>query len=122
MQLELFVVSNSEFVLESEEWKRIPDFPRYEVSSLGRFRNIATGQYLRCHVSDDGYCHIGLTRDGHQYPKLAHRIVALTFLEAASSEHRDVNHKNKVRTDNRLSNLEWVTRSYNSKHARNFGK
>ncbi len=33
-------------------------------------------------------------------------------------EVSDVNHRNKVRTDNRISNIEWVTRSQNSKHAK----
>lgn len=58
-----------------------------------------------------------MVRDGKQETKLAHRMVAEAFLEQPSEEHQVVNHKNKVRTDNRISNLEWSTRSYNAKHA-----
>ena len=66
----------------------------------------------------NGYLHIGLLRDGKQVPKLAHRLIAETFLFKPSEKHNDVNHKNKNRADNRVSNLEWLTRSDNSKHAK----
>lgn len=120
MQLELRLAEDSQSVrVEIEEWRVVPGFPRYEVSSFGRFRNRITGKYLRTHTSCDKYQHIGLVRNGKQEPKLVHRLVAMAFLEdPPSPHHTDVNHKNKIKTDNRVSNLEWMTRSQNSKHAR----
>ncbi|HOW46205.1 MAG TPA: HNH endonuclease signature motif containing protein [Rubrivivax sp.] len=45
-----------------------------------------------------------------------HRLVAEAFLGPALPGQTDVNHKNGARGDNRLENLEWVTRSENHKH------
>jgi len=119
MQTEFKLFDDGQSVVASqEEWRPVPDFPRYEVSSMGRFRNRWTGQYLGGTTVHNGYLHIGLFRNGRQETRLAHRLVAAAFLEQPSPAHSDVNHKNKVRVDNRVSNLEWATRSQNSKHAR----
>jgi len=45
-----------------------------------------------------------------------HRLVAQTYLIKPSDKHNEVNHKNLNKVDNRLENLEWVTRSENKKH------
>jgi NUMOD4 motif/HNH endonuclease len=105
-------------VASTEEWKPVVGFLRYEVSTLGRFRRLSNGKYLEGTFNHNGYIHIGLTRNGRQVTKLAHRLIAETFLEPASKLHSVVNHKNKNRVDNRLSNLEWATRSYNSWHSK----
>ena len=118
MQLELNFIKAIETTIKQEEWRVIVDFPRYEVSTFGRFRNRSTGQYLKGTTTNSGYLHVGLIRNGRQVTNQAHRIVAETFLEMPSTKHRDVNHKNKVRTDNRVSNLEWATRSQTARQAK----
>ena len=118
MQLEFRGLGDNEAIIEREEWRQVAGFPRYEVSSMGRFRNRATGLYLGGTTSNNGYVHIGLVTNGRQITKLAHRLVAETWLQKPSPSHCDVNHKNKTRADNRLSNLEWATRSHNSKHSK----
>lgn len=105
-------------VADAEEWKVIKKFPDYECSTLGRFRSLKTGKYLRGTVAHNGYVHIGLIREKRQHSKLAHRLIVSTFLEQPSPAHCVVNHKNKSRGDNRLSNIEWCTRSDNAKHAK----
>lgn len=118
MQTEFTLFNDGTIVANREEWRDIPNFPRYQASTFGRFRNRTTLKLLTGTTADNGYQHIGFTKDGHQITKMAHRIIAETFLEQPSAKHTDVNHKNKVRTDNRSSNLEWSTRSWNAKHAK----
>jgi hypothetical protein len=84
---------------------------------MGRIRNRGTGRILAGQIAHNGYIHLTLTRDGKPFTQLAHRVIAETFLEPASPQHNEVNHLNRVRTDNRVSNLEWTTRKLNQLHA-----
>lgn len=119
MQTEFKLFSDNVVVSDTEEWRTIERFPLYEVSTMGRFRNKRNGKLLRGTKCWTGYTHIGLMGNGKQVTSLAHRLVVETFLEPPSAAQTDVNHINKNRCDNRLSNLEWSTRSENSKHAKN---
>ncbi|MHB9008266.1 MAG: HNH endonuclease [Limisphaerales bacterium] len=100
-----------------ERWSNVPDFTGYQCSTLGRFRNSRTGQILRGTVAHNGYVHIGLSRNGQQLWRLAHRLIAATFLQRPQTDRElVVNHINQDRADNRTCNLEWVTRRDNAKH------
>lgn len=116
-QLDMFPQPAIEPKPDVEWWDVLQRIPTYEVSSHGRFRNIATKVLLRGTKAHNGYIHIGLTSDGRQTFYLAHRIVAEAFLKKGP-DHVVVNHINGVRDDNRASNLEWCTRSHNAKHAK----
>jgi len=118
MQLELKLSDGQTAIIETEEWKEVVGFPLYDVSTLGRFRRRSNGLFITGTIANNGYRHIGLMRDGRQITKLAHRLIAETFLEQPSPAHSDVNHQNKQRADNRVSNLEWMTRSQNSRHSK----
>ena len=53
---------------------------------------------------------------GKRNTQLIHRLVAITFLE--NTENKPcVNHKNGVKSDNTINNLEWVTYSENERHS-----
>ena len=67
---------------------------------------------------DPGKYHIVACRiDGRMRLLRVHRLVLLAFDWRDGCEKLDVNHKNGIRTDNRLENLEWCTRSENHLHA-----
>lgn len=99
----------------------------YEISNLGRCRNTT-----RLHRSNqgiltpkknksNGYCQYGLSHNGRQVYRYAHRMVCETFIPNSESESLDVNHKDGNKHNNVLSNLEWCTRKENMKHAMSEG-
>lgn len=87
----------------------------YSVSTCGKVRSDLTGktmnQVLR---KKDGYLQIGLIIDGAQKWFKVHRLVLMTFSPREDSDTLLVNHKNWIRTDNRLENLEWSSPKDNS--------
>lgn len=110
-----------------EIWKVIPGFDGlYEASNLGRIRSKARirrsgvplrGRVLKPTVSRGGYLQVALTNmDGIRKDMKVHRLVAMAFLSNPENKEQ-VNHKNGVRNDNRLENLEWCTCSENHRHA-----
>ena len=67
-------------------------------------------------VNKFGYKEVSLSKDGVLKTVLLHRLIAKHFIENPDNLPC-VNHKNGIKTDNRLENLEWTTRSQNTKHA-----
>lgn len=63
-----------------------------------------------------GYKEVALSKDGKTRTFLLHRLIAIHFVENPHNMPC-VNHKNGIKSDNRIENLEWCTRSQNTKHA-----
>ena len=97
-----------------EDWKSIADFPNYDVSSLGNVRNNKTGKLMKICVKS-GYYHVCLVNDNYKKSFKVHRLVALEFIENPEDK-LEVNHKDKNKLNNSLSNLEWMTRRENNIH------
>ena len=97
-----------------EEWRPIQDFPNYNVSNLGNIKNITNDKMLNPCVKG-GYYHISLVNDTNKQNFKVHRLIALAFIENPENKS-DVNHKDKNKLNNHLSNLEWMTRRENNIH------
>lgn len=118
---------------ETEIWKKHPDIPRIEVSTLGRVRTLdrvvsggngtrlVKGHVLKQCDNGIGYLQVGIKINGKWNIKLVHRLVSETFLSNPEN-FPQVNHKDCNRTNNDVSNLEWCTASYNAKYRESFGK
>ena len=100
-----------------EIWLDIEGYPNYQVSSMGRIKNIKTNNFLKPRPDASGYLRVYLF-DGHGNgrDKLVHRLVADAFYDGCH-DGLDVNHLNGLKSDNFIGNLEFCTRSDNLKHA-----
>lgn len=107
-----------------EFWKDIPEYEGlYQASNLGRIKRLAKenskGFKEKIHnpvLQKTGYLLCALSKNKISKKYLAHRIIAKTFIENKFNKEQ-INHKNGIKNDNRIENLEWFTRSENTKHA-----
>lgn len=96
-----------------EKWKNIGE---YEVSNLGNVKSLSRDKMLSGYITKQGYKTVCIKVDGKQKNVKVHRLVANSFIPNSKNK-RCVNHKNGIKTDNRVENLEWVTHSENQYHA-----
>ena len=100
--------------VKMEEWKVIPEFPDYQISSLGRVKSTRLNKerILTPHSDGrDGYLqyHFGSGKSKFRI----HREVARAFCPNPENK-TEIDHINRDKTDNRACNLRWATRSENS--------
>jgi predicted RNA binding protein YcfA (HicA-like mRNA interferase family) len=114
-----------------EEWRSIPEFEGYQVSSLGNIRGIdrlrkgrnglriTRGKELKKVLNKKGYPEVRLRKQGC-HTRLVHKLVASAFM-IKPEDCTQINHINGVKTDNRVVNLQWVNQSENQLHAYRLG-
>lgn len=104
---------------KNETWLPIANYEGlYEVSDKGNVRSIprygthtTTPTNISPHIRS-GYYHVTLWKDGVQKDHTVHRLVATAFLPNKGNLPC-INHKDEVKTNNRVENLEWCTYQYN---------
>ncbi len=108
--------------LMAEQWKPIVGYEDlYQVSDQGRVRRIARGPHThvglirRLDNARNGYPRVDLWRNGHAEKRTVHSLVTEAFLGPRPAG-LEVNHENGNKRDNRVSNLEYLTKSENVKH------
>ena len=105
--------------VSKEIWKSAAGYEsKYIVSNLGNIRHILRkDKNLRPSVGTTGYLTVKVCEIGGKFKtKRLHRIIAETWLENPFNK-KEVNHKNGIKTDNRVTNLEWVTPKENTAHS-----
>ena len=112
---------------EEEVWKDIPYYEGlYEASNMGRVRSVdrevrhprggvhvIKGKVLKSGVAGGGYLQVVLYKDGNSRAFKVHRLVYAAFCGEIPNGY-DVNHIDECKTNNRLDNLNLMTRKENN--------
>jgi hypothetical protein len=103
-----------------EVWKNINCY--YRVSNLGNVESCKMGYWRSMNKTKmpKGYLCVNLSENNKAKKQYVHRLVAIYFLSNPLCK-KTVNHKNGIKDDNRVENLEWATQSENNKHSYDIG-
>ncbi len=109
------------------EWRAVVGYEGYyEVSDEGSVRRIGRGKgstvgmVLKHLMNSSHYPYVSLWRDRRRRARYVHLLVAAAFL-GPKTEGQECNHKDGVKTNASVSNLEYVTRSENARHSYRIG-
>lgn len=110
-----------------ENWKDVKGYEGfYQVSDLGNVRSLARDVYrqngtFHHHVEEkilvpgiNRYCYqyVNLCKNGKRKVMTIHRLVAMAFLPNPENKPM-INHKDEVKNNNSVENLEWCSAQYN---------
>ena len=101
-----------------KELRPIKDFPGYFVSDSGDVYSKKNSDLIKLKAyinKKNGYAYVSLCKNNKIHKKSIHRLVAQEFIPNLDNKS-DVNHISGIKTDNKVNNLEWATRSENMLH------
>jgi DNA-binding transcriptional regulator YiaG len=105
------------------EWRKIAEFPDYEINENGQVRRIykfAKPRMISLFRNKLGYVQCPISTPAKKYSRLVHRLVAIAFIPNPEKKPT-VNPKDYNKHNNDVSNLEWSTYSENNLHAKKSG-
>lgn len=105
--------------LPNEIWKDVCD--GYKVSNYGRVLSLAKttirgrkyDKILSASKKDNGYYTVSINGNN----EYVHRLVAKAFIDNPNNLN-EINHKDEDKSNNRVDNLEWCTKSYNVSYSK----
>lgn len=101
--------------------KEIEGFPGYFIEDNGRVWSEHSNKFLKPLHDTNGYLMVNLHKDGKQYSKRIHRLVAEAFIKNPNN-YDQVNHIDENKENNNINNLEWCTVSYNNNYGTHYEK
>jgi len=96
--------------------KAIAGYPNYSISIDGIVYNTKKNKQLKPVLSNTGYLKVTLCNNGTRKDFNLHRLIGIAYIENHNN-YPMINHKNGIKSDNRLDNLEWCSASQNIQHA-----
>lgn len=87
----------------------------YAITSCGKVWSYRSQKFLKNTILNNGYAQVDLCKDGQSKKYLVHRLVAEAYAPNPLGLPQ-VNHKNEVKTDNYINNLEWCDSEYNNNY------
>ena len=91
---------------------------RYEVTEDGKIWSNFSSMFIKLQIGKLGYhiVRLGTKKLGNKKTFYIHRLVAQAYISNPNNLPT-VNHKNGIKTDNRVENLEWCTQKENVRHS-----
>ena len=90
--------------MEKEFWKQIEGFDNYQISNIGRVKNIKFDRLVKPLLDNRGYIMVNLYKDGKMKRLSLHRLIAIAFIPNPENKPC-IDHINTDRSDNRIDNL-----------------
>jgi hypothetical protein len=94
----------------------IEGYEHYKIFKNGDIYNQERKSFLKPIKNHSSYCYVSFSKNNKKKNFYVHVLVATCYIEKDDDKKTQVNHKNKIKDDNKVENLEWVTPSENMIH------
>ena len=111
-----YKVGEHHFTIWIEHWAPVKGYPDYFVSDMGQVKNRTTGRILKHRLKKTGYPVVNLYNRNRSKTCTIHRLVALAFIPNPNPLCTLVDHIDRNKQNNNVSNLRWCTISTNSRN------
>jgi len=102
-------------IFNYDQGEFIEGYDNYLLFANGNILNCKYNRWLDGCKRKDGYIEFSLTKNNKQKKKLLHKLIAKSFIPNPENK-KFVDHINRVKDDNRIYNLRWVTSTENNKN------